>query len=106
MTGYDSLSLGTAVDCSYTGTLLNPDNNTCIFGGGGETLALPNSLADVGGLATSVVIQGNVTFIAINCTAAPRPSVPARYNSGTKVRTALFGTGDVIDNSSLVFNCA
>ena len=32
--------------------------------------------------------------------------MPARYNSGTEVLTALFGTGDVIDNSSLVFNCA
>ena len=38
----------------------------CIFGGGGGTLTLPNSLADVDGSATSCVIQGNVTFIATN----------------------------------------
>ena len=105
MTGYDSLSLGTAVDCSYTGTLLNPDNNTCIFGGGGGTLTLPNALADVGGMATSVAIQGNVTFIATNMYSGTTTISAGALQLGDGTTSASFGTGDVVDNASLVFNC-
>ena len=106
MKGYDSLALGAVVDCSYTGTLSNSDNNTCIFGGGGGTLTLPNSLADVGGWPTSVVIQGNVTFTAINSYSGTTTISAGTLQLGDGSTTASFGTGDVIDNSSLVFNCA
>ena len=106
MTGYDSLSLGTAIDCSYTGTCMNPDNNTCIFGGGGGTLALPNALADVGGMATSVVIQGNVTFTAINSYSGTTTISAGTLQLGDGSHDCLVRDGRCDRQLLLVFNCA
>ena len=77
----------------------------CIFGGGGGTLTIPNSLADVDGSATSCVIQGNVTFIATNMYSGTTTISAGTLQLGDGSTTASFGTGDVTDNASLVFNC-
>ena len=68
---------------AYYGVLSNPDDNTCIFGGGVATLTIPNALGDVDDVQTNVVIQGDVTFAATNT-----------YSGTTTVSAGTLQVGD------------
>ena len=104
MTGYDSLSLGAATDYSYYGVLSNPDNNTCIFGGGGATLTIPNALGDVDDVQTNVVIQGDVTFAATNTYSGTTTVSAARCRSEMAARPDASGRAAVTDNATLSYD--
>ena len=91
MTGYDSLSLGAATDCSYYGVLSNPDDNTCIFGGGCDA-TIPNALGDVDDVQTNVVIQGDVTFAATNTYSGTTTVIAGTLQVGDGGTTGCLGS--------------
>ncbi|MEN6405303.1 MAG: autotransporter-associated beta strand repeat-containing protein, partial [Thermoguttaceae bacterium] len=64
MSSYTDLSLGAAVDSTYSGTL-TPASSAYHLGGGGATLTVTSNLADSGG-ATNLTIGGNVVLAGTN----------------------------------------